>query len=393
MSLITIYVNQLTVSLIIHMNDLNKIEIEQYSRHFNLPGFGREQQIKLKTTKVLVIGAGGLGVPVLQYLAAAGIGNITIMDGDTVDMSNLHRQVMYRFGDVGKSKAELAAHWLSAQNISIHVTSLVQFITVDNALSTIMDHDIIVDCTDNFPTRYLVNDACVLSAKPLVYGSVYQYEGQVALFNHQGEMGCGPNYRDLYPLPPKPSSVPNCAEGGVLGVLPGIIGSIQALETIKLAAGLALGLDGKLLLFDSLNCQSKIIRLKKNKDIKIDRLINYEEFCGVTTLSKALQMNEITVIELKSWQDSGKDFQLVDVREQNERDFVNIEGTHIPLADILSRADEVSKDKDIVLMCRSGKRSAAALSALASQGYNRLYNLKGGILAWADEIDPSLPKY
>ncbi len=375
------------------MDILDPLELMRYSRHLNLPGFDERHQLLLKQAHVLIIGAGGLGVPVLQYLAAAGIGELTIVDGDKVDISNLQRQVIYRVNDVGKPKAEQAMYYIQKLNPHVRVTALCHFLTNVNTIALVRKADVVVDCTDNFAARYLINDACVLERRPLIYASVYQYEGQVAVFNFPPAPE-SINYRDLYPLPPAPEVVPDCASGGVLGVIPGIIGSMQALETIKLITGIAPHLSTKLLIYDGRSGTTKVLRLKKNPETNITSLINYDEFCGVS-LHNSLNssMKEITVQQLNEWRQTSKDFQLVDVREFNELNFVSIGGDHIPLGDIVTRASEVDANKDVVVMCRSGKRSAAAINALKNLGYNNLLNLKGGILAWAEEIDPSLPKY
>jgi len=374
---------------------LTQQEYQHYARHFNLPGFGTEKQLILKKSKVLVVGAGGLGSPILMYLAAAGIGQIGIIDNDVVDMSNLQRQVLYGINEVGKPKAQEAAKRLRNLNPNIEVITYQQYLDRDNAMEIISQYDIVADGTDNFATRYLVNDACVLCGIPNVYASIYQYEGQVSVFNYSYEDGSsGPHYRDLFPQPPEPGLVPDCATGGVLGVLAGIIGTMQGLEVIKVLAGIGEPLVGRLLIYDALTSRSRIISFQNKSSVEITELINYEDFCGVSPdIENQSSMKEITVQVLKEWKDSGKDFQLIDVRESNEIEFVSIGGDHIPLGDIMSRQDEVSEDKVVVMMCRSGQRSAAALGALQQQGKENLYNLKGGILAWAREIDTSLPTY
>ncbi len=374
---------------------MNQQEFIRYSRHISIPQFGAEGQQKLSVAKVLIVGAGGLGCPMLSYLTAAGIGVIGIIDDDVVDESNLQRQVLYTTEDIGKSKAEVAAEKLRLANplITIHVYE--ERLTAENAIEIFESYDIVADGTDNFPTRYLVNDACVILAKTNVYGSVYRFEGQVSVFNYLQEDGTfSPNYRDLYPEPPEPGSVPNCAEGGVLGVLPGIIGTMQASEIIKIASGVGEPLIGKLLLFDALTLESRILSFKKNPDIHIDGLIDYEQFCGSEIQTNMAEVKEITVSELKEWKDSGKDFQLIDCREQYEFDFCNLEGELIPLGNIIEQAEKISKEKDVVIHCRSGQRSATAILQLQQHlGLSKLYNLKGGILAWSSEIDPSVPSY
>jgi len=374
---------------------MNQQEFIRYSRHISIPQFGAEGQQKLSVAKVLIVGAGGLGCPMLSYLTAAGIGVIGIIDDDVVDESNLQRQVLYTTEDIGKSKAEVAAEKLRLANplITIHVYE--ERLTAENAIEIFESYDIVADGTDNFPTRYLVNDACVILGKTNVYGSVYRFEGQVSVFNYLQEDGTfSPNYRDLYPEPPEPGSVPNCAEGGVLGVLPGIIGTMQASEIIKIASGVGEPLIGKLLLFDALTLESRILSFKKNPDIHIDGLIDYEQFCGSEIQTNMAEVKEITVSELKEWKDSGKDFQLIDCREQYEFDFCNLEGELIPLGNIIEQAEKISKEKDVVIHCRSGQRSATAILQLQQHlGLSKLYNLKGGILAWSSEIDPSVPSY
>lgn len=378
------------------MDKLSQREKQRYARHFNLPNFGYEAQLKLKEAKVLVVGAGGLGSPLLLYLAAAGVGHIGIIDADTVDLSNLQRQVLYAETDIGQSKVARASDRIRSMNPEIQVIEYKELLTTDNALSLINEYDIVADGTDNFPTRYLVNDACVLCNKINVYASIYQYEGQVSVFNFPIADGSrSPHYRDLFPEPPADGLVPDCATGGVLGVLAGIIGSMQAQEVIKIITGIGTPLYSKLLIYDSLTGQSKILKLQNKSHVEVSTLVNYEDFCGVnsTTTKNEEGMKEITVQELNQWREEGKDFQLVDVREQHEVDLVNIGGHVIPLGDIMSRADEVAEDKDVVIMCRSGQRSAAALNALQMQGKENLYNLKGGILAWAKEINTDLPTY
>ncbi len=367
----------------------------RYSRHISIPTIEEAGQERLKSGRVLVVGAGGLGSPTLLYLAAAGIGKIGIIDPDIVDLSNLQRQVLYTMDDIGKPKVEIAKARILAANPNIQVEIYQDTLTAENAKHIVESYDIVVDGTDNFPTRYLVNDVCVLLDKINVYGSVYRFEGQVSVFNYTSKEGVvGPNYRDLYPVPPNAGSVPNCAEGGVLGVLPGIIGSLQANEVIKIVANVGEPLSGKLLLFDALTLESRILTFNKNEDTNITDLINYEQFCGTEILNNMSEVKEITVTELKEWKDSKKDFQLIDCREQYEFDFCNLDGELIPLGNIIEQAEKISKDKDVVIHCRSGQRSATAILQLQTQlGLTKLYNLKGGILAWSAEIDPSVPSY
>ena len=363
----------------------------RYSRHFVLPDFGSEGQRKLKNSTVVVIGAGGLGCPVLSYLAAAGVGSITIIDDDVVSLSNLQRQILFTTDDINLPKAETAAKKISSLNPSIKVDFIRSRLSSENALTVLAPADVVVDCTDNFPTRYLVNDACVLLDKPLVYGSVFRYEGQVAVFNYKQ----GINYRDFYPLPPDPQSVPNCEEGGVLGVLTGIIGSIQANETIKILAGFGEHLSGYVLVFDSMTLESLRIKIaNQNSRKSIKSLINYDEFCGVPNSKKNQAMKEVTVQELKALKDSGADFQLIDVREPHEFDICNLDGELIPQGEIPTSVERISKDKQVVIHCRSGARSGNMVQWLEkNHGFTNLYNLKGGVLAWAKEIDTSMPTY
>lgn len=371
--------------------DFSKQELERYSRHLVLPQFGVDAQKKLKQSAVLVVGAGGLGSPVLSYLAAAGVGRIGIIDHDTVSRSNLQRQVLYTEKDLGRKKAHTAAVRIERLNPDITVKSYDQKITTDNARELLKDYQMVIDCTDNFPTRYLLNDACVLAGIPLVYGSIFRYEGQVAVFN----CNKGPNYRDLYPQPPAPGSVPDCEQGGVLGVLPGIVGSVQANEAIKVITGLGTSLAGKLWLLDSLSMDTRIIQVAdRNQRAEIKKLINYDDFCNAQTKIQTIDMKEVTVSELKKMIDNKEDFQLIDVREPHEFDICNIQAELIPLSEIPNAVDKISKDKKVVVHCRSGSRSGNAIKWLEKNyQFENLYNLKGGVLAWADEIDPSMTKY
>jgi len=366
--------------------NLSDQELHRYSRHLVLPAFGSEGQKKLKAASVLVVGAGGLGSPVLSYLAAAGVGTLGILDDDTVSLSNLQRQVLFTTNDIGKSKAECARQRLSSLNDQIKVIAHPLRITSANALAIIEPYHLVVDATDNFPTRYLLNDACVILGKPYIYGSVFRYEGHVSVFNHQD----GPSYRDLYPLPPQPGTVPDCEAGGVLGALPGIIGSIQAIEAIKVITNIGEVLSGKLFMLDSLTMESKIIRLPKKQNHNIRSLIDYDQFCGL----KPALMKEITVKELKALMDAKADFQLIDVREPHEFDICNINGELIPMAEVPAAVDKISTTKQVIIHCRSGSRSGNMVQWLEkNHGMTNLYNLKGGILAWADQIDPEMPKY
>lgn len=369
----------------------------RYSRHLNLPGFDQLSQAKLKSARVLVVGAGGLGSPILLYLAAAGVGHIGIIDDDRVDLSNLQRQILYTESTIGRPKTAAAAQRIHDLNPHIGIITYDGRLTSDNALEIIKGYDIVVDGTDNFPSRYLINDACLILGIVNVYASIHQFEGQVSVFNYPYPDGTrSPHYRDLFPNPPQDGLVPDCATGGVLGVLAGIVGSYQALEAIKCITSLGEVLAGRLLIIDALTCRTRIIKFKKSYDLKITELINYEDLCGVgvpNNKTPMLALKEITVQELKEWQDNNKDFQLIDVREQHEIEFASIGGHHIVLGEILARKEEVDTEKDVVIMCRSGQRSGAAIKALQQHGYTNLYNLKGGILAWARDIDTTMPTY
>lgn len=375
---------------------LSPEELKRYNRHLILEGFGMDGQLKLKQSRVLVVGAGGLGCPALLYLAAAGVGHIGIVDFDIVQESNLQRQVLFTVSDIGKNKASAAAHRLLELNPLISVKYFSTELTSSNAMELIKDYDIVMDGTDNFPTRYLLNDACVLLNKPLIYGSVLEYEGQVAVFNVLKDGGYSSNYRDLFPLPPTPNSVPNCELAGVLGVLAGIIGSIQASEVIKLLTGTGEPLVDILLIVDSLNMETTRIKIRNQQARnQIKRLIDYEDFCGILKKkTESLSMKEITVQELQELQQSSTDFQLIDVREPHEYDICNLEGELIPLAEVPHNVDKISKAKKVIIHCRSGGRSGQAIQWLEkNHKLDNLYNLKGGILEWAKEIDPSMPSY
>jgi adenylyltransferase/sulfurtransferase len=374
---------------------LNGPEMARYARHIAIPEFGLEGQKKLKQAKVLVIGSGGLGSPVLLYLAAAGVGTIGIVDFDTVDESNLQRQILFNVDDIGQSKAETAKNRLRALNPHIDVVVYKTRFTRENALELVSQYDVVADGTDNFPTRYLVNDACVLAGKVNVYASIFQFEGQVSVFNYLHEDGSrGPNYRDMFPEPPPPGLVPNCAEGGVLGVLPGIIGSMQASEVIKVVTGVGEPLVGRLFLFDAASFTTRILRVHKSPDTKITQLINYEQFCGIEPAAEKRAVKEVSVQELHELLEQGADFQLIDVREPHEYAIANLDGELIPLASVASAAHRISKSKKVIVHCRSGVRSANAIRELEELfGFDNLYNLKGGILAWSKEIDSEVPAY
>jgi molybdopterin/thiamine biosynthesis adenylyltransferase/rhodanese-related sulfurtransferase len=378
---------------------LSNEEILRYSRHLIMPEVGMEGQLKLKQAKVLCIGTGGLGAPLGLYLAAAGVGRIGLVDFDTVDSTNLQRQILFSTSDVGRPKTAAAADRLRGLNPDIQIDTYETRLTSDNALELFKDYDIIVDGTDNFPTRYLVNDACILLGKTNVYGSIFRFEGQITVFGAPG----GPCYRCLYPEPPPPGLVPSCAEGGVLGVLPGIVGSIQAAETLKLIIGKGESLAGRLLLFDALAMRFRELKLRKNPECPVcgehptvTKLIDYVQFCGIRgEEAPAPQTNlpEITPRELKTRLDRGDDLYILDVREPHEYQICNLGGHLIPLGDLSRRVNELDSSREIVAHCRSGKRSAEAVEFLQKAGFRKIWNLKGGILAWSDEVDPSVPKY
>lgn len=378
---------------------LSKEEILRYSRHLIMPEVGMEGQLKLKNAKVLCIGTGGLGAPLGLYLAAAGVGRIGIVDFDVVDNTNLQRQVLFANDDVGKPKVAAAAARLRGLNPDITIDVHETHLSSDNALEIFKDYDIIVDGTDNFPTRYLVNDACVLLGKPNVYGSIFRFDGQITIFGYPG----GPCYRCLYPEPPPPGLVPSCAEGGVLGVLPGIVGTIQAAETLKLILGKGDPLVGRLLLFDAMGMKFRELKLRKNPECPVcgehptvTELIDYVQFCGIRgeeAPSTVTNIPEITPRELKTRLDRGDDLYILDVREPHEYQICNLGGHLIPLGELSRRAAELDSSKEIVAHCRSGKRSAEAVDFLRKAGFKKIWNLKGGILAWSDEVDSSVPKY
>jgi sulfur-carrier protein adenylyltransferase/sulfurtransferase len=378
----------------------SKEELARYNRHIIIPEFGLEAQQKLKAAKVLVVGSGGLGSPVLLYLAAAGVGTLGIIDFDVVDDSNLQRQILFGVESIGVPKVEAARQRLLALNPHIRIKLYNEQLTSNNALDIIKEYDVVADGTDNFPTRYLVNDACVLTGKPNIYASIFQFEGQVSVFNYRNAKGeTGPNYRDLYPTPPPPGLVPSCAEGGVLGVLPGIIGSMQASEVIKVITGVGENLSGRFFIFDALNFETRTFKISRRDDNPISgknptikELIDYEQFCQMKAVENPIK--EISAKDLYDWQVKGEKFQLIDVREPHEFDIVNLGGELIPLATVSANADRIDKDKKVVLHCKMGGRSAKAIRELEEKyGFNNLYNLKGGILAYIDEVKPELTKY
>lgn len=374
----------------------------RYSRHLIMPEVGVAGQEKLVDAKVLLIGAGGLGTPNALYLAAAGVGTLGLIDFDVVDHTNLHRQVIHGTGDVGKLKVESARETIHDINPNVKVNTYNTPFTREVALDLIKQYDIVVDGTDNFQTRYLTNDACVFLKKPNVYASIFRFDGQATVFDPRNAES--PCYRCLYPEPPPPGEVPSCAEGGVLGILPGLVGLIQATEAIKLIIGKGTSLQGRLLLFNALDMTFDELKLRKNPacpvcgpNPTIKELINYEEFCGLGRGNEQEangSVPEITVQELKGKLDKKEKFVLVDVREPNEFEIGRIPGSRlIPLGDVASRANELDTADDIVLHCKMGGRSAKALGVLKSLGFKKLKNLKGGITAWSDQIDPSVPKY
>ncbi|HJW27999.1 MAG TPA: molybdopterin-synthase adenylyltransferase MoeB [Saprospiraceae bacterium] len=386
--------------------NFSKEELERYSRHVIIPEFNIEGQKKLKAARVLVIGTGGLGAPLLLYLTAAGVGTIGIVDFDVVDSSNLQRQVLFTTADVGRPKVEAAKERLSALNPFVHFDIYNTRLDSSNALDLISQYDVVADGTDNFPTRYLVNDACILAGKVNVFASIFRFEGQASVFNYVFPDGSrGPNYRDLFPTPPPPGLVPSCAEGGVIGVLPGILGSLQANEVIKVITGVGEPLAGRLFQFDAAEFKTRIFKLSRDPENPLTgnhptqtSLIDYEFFCNLNghpaVTEKNESVEEITVLELQDWIRSGKDFQLIDVREPYEYDIANLGGTLIPKNEILRHLAEINADRPVVIHCRSGKRSRDVIELLHQKTpLSNLYNLKGGILAWANEIDHDMPKY
>jgi sulfur-carrier protein adenylyltransferase/sulfurtransferase len=378
---------------------LSKDEILRYSRHLIMPEVGMEGQQKLKAARVLCIGTGGLGSPLGLYLAAAGVGTLGLVDFDVVDFTNLQRQVIHFSSDVGRRKLDSAREKIAAINPYVEVKTYETRLTSENALKIFSGFDIIVDGTDNFPTRFLVNDACVFTGKPNVYGSIFRFEGQASVFGAKD----GPCYRCLYPEPPPPGLVPSCAEGGVLGILPGLVGLIQATETIKLILGKGDPLIGRLLLVDALGMRFRELKLRKNPDCvvcgnhpTVTKLIDYEEFCGLRGQEQpvtAKGIPEISVEELKQRLDAKDDLFILDVREPHEYQICNLNGHLIPLNDLPKRVSELDPSKDMVVHCRSGGRSARAVEFLHQAGFTKAKNLTGGILAWADRIDPKVPKY
>ena len=382
--------------------ELSKDEIARYSRHLILPEVGMEGQKKLKAASILLIGAGGLGSPLGLYLAAAGVGRLGIVDFDVVEESNLQRQIIHGTKDIGKLKVDSAKASINDINPHVEVEVYNTGLTSENAMEIIAQYDMVIDGTDNFPTRYLVNDACVLLGKPNVYGSIFRFEGQASVFWAEK----GPCYRCLYPEPPPPGMVPSCAEGGVIGILPGIVGLLQANEGVKLILGQGSPLIGRLLLFNALDMKFRELKLKKDptcpvcgENPTVTELIDYNEFCGVPTggdaeVSEELGPDEITPAQVKERMDRGEEFVLIDVREEHEWEICNIPGAKlIPLSEFEDRIDELDTDADIVVHCKMGGRSAKAQDILFANGYSKVKNLVGGITRWADDIDSSMPKY
>lgn len=378
---------------------LTQSDMARYSRHVIMPEVGLEGQRKLKAAKVLVIGTGGLGSPLALYLAAAGVGTLGLVDFDVVDTSNLQRQIIHGTADVGRSKCQSAATRLRDVNPHVQLDLYETQFTAKNALDIVTPYDIVVDGTDNFPTRYLVNDACVLLNKPNVYGSIFRFDGQATVFDPR----VGPCYRCLYPEPPPPGEVPSCAEGGVLGILPGVIGCIQATETIKLILGIGEPLIGRLLHYDALNMTFRTFKIRRDPKWAVGAphptikgLIDYEQFCGIRGEAKpqATAQGDITPKQLKARIDAGENLFVLDVRNPNEFAICRIPGTTlVPLPELPSRLGEVPRDREVIVHCKSGMRSAKAIEFLKQQGYTKLVNLTGGILAWADTVDPGMTRY
>jgi sulfur-carrier protein adenylyltransferase/sulfurtransferase len=378
---------------------LSNEEILRYSRHLIMPEVGMQGQQKLKAARVLCIGTGGLGSPLALYLAAAGVGTLGLVDFDVVDYTNLQRQIIHSTPDVGRPKLDSAEEKLRALNPYVDIRKFETRLTSANALEIFREFDVIADGTDNFPTRYLVNDACVLTGKPNVYGSIFRFEGQASVFATKD----GPCYRCLYPEPPPPGLVPSCAEGGVLGILPGLVGIIQATEAIKLILGAGEPLIGRLLMVDALAMSFRTLKLRKNPECPacgahptIKKLIDYEQFCGIPAAAHqepAVNANDITPEELKRRLDAGEDLFVLDVREPNEYQIANLGGYLIPLGDLPKRVNELDSSREIVAHCKMGGRSAKAVDFLRQAGFKKVRNLTGGITAWSEKVDPKVPKY
>jgi len=390
-----------TVTEPIQLPELTTDDLSRYSRHLILPEVGMEGQRKLKAARVLCVGTGGLGSPLAFYLAAAGIGTLGLVDFDVVDASNLQRQIIHSTRDIGRKKLDSAAEKLTALNPALNVVKHETMLSSANAMEILKDYDVVADGTDNFPTRYLVNDACVLLGKPNAYGSIFRFEGQASVFATKE----GPCYRCLYPEPPPPGLVPSCAEGGVLGILPGLVGVIQATEVIKLILGKGSPLIGRLLLVDALGMRFRELKLRKNPECPVcgdnptvKELIDYQHFCGIVPESKEEKamkngIPQLSVKELKHRIDGGEDVFILDVREPYEYQIAQIGGKLIPQNDVPKRLDEIPRDREIVVQCRSGARSQKIAEFLMQSGYSQVVNLAGGILAWSDEIDPKVQKY
>lgn len=380
---------------------MKPIDLERYQRQITLPNFGLENQEKLSKSSVVIIGAGGLGVPVSINLTAMGFGKIRIIDFDVVEKSNLPRQNIYLDSDVGKSKVKVLSAFLKKQNPEVEIESFEEKLDANNALDLISGYDVVVDATDNFPARYLINDASVKLGLPLVYGSIFRFEGQVSVFNHKNDKGeFGPNFRDLFHELPNEDSIPSCRVGGVIGVLPSIIGNFQALEVVKIATGLGKVLSGEILVFNALNSEMYKFNLKKN-ELNTTRTVNSANIylkssvqLGSNDPKDRAMIKEITVQDLQNKITKDQDYQLIDVREPDEYQFSNIGGHLIPMNDIAAAVGQVKINKPVVIMCRSGQRSAQVINYLQEKhGFDNLYNLKGGILAWSREIDSTVPTY
>jgi sulfur-carrier protein adenylyltransferase/sulfurtransferase len=382
--------------------DLSNDEIHRYSRHLILPEVGIEGQRKLKQARILLVGTGGLGSPAAMYLAAAGVGTLGLIDFDVVDVTNLQRQIIHGTKDVGRKKIDSAMETLKDLNPHTKLIAHETALTSENALEIIRDYDMVVDGTDNFPTRYLVNDACVLLGKPNVYGSIFRFEGQVTVLCTPD----GPCYRCMYPEPPPPGLVPSCAEGGVLGILPGVVGCLQATEAVKLILGIGNTLIGRLLTYNALDMSFRTFKVRRDPEWPVNaphpsikELIDYAQFCGVphgseSPQAEAAPVPEVTPVELKAKLDNGAGIVLIDVREIHEHQICNIRAaTLMPLGTLPQRLGELDPGREVIVHCKSGMRSAKACGILRDAGFRNVWNLKGGILAWSDQVDPSVPKY
>jgi adenylyltransferase/sulfurtransferase len=390
-----------TATVPIELPELTQDDLTRYSRHLILPEVGVEGQRKLKAARVLCVGTGGLGSPLALYLAAAGVGTLGLVDFDVVDASNLQRQIIHSTADIGRKKLDSAEEKLKALNPALNVVKHETMLSSVNALDILKDYDVVADGTDNFPARYLVNDACVLLGKPNAYGSIFRFEGQASVFAAKD----GPCYRCLYPEPPPPGLVPSCAEGGVLGILPGLIGVIQATEAIKLILGIGEPLIGRLLLLDALKLRFRELKLRKNPDCPVcgthptvTKLIDYEQFCGIGPETREEQtikngIPQLSVKDLKKRMDAGENLFILDVREPFEYQIANIGGKLIPQNEVPQRLAEIDRDREIIVQCKSGGRSQRIAELLKQSGYPKVANLSGGILAWSDQVDPSVPKY